>query len=174
MSETGKVNKFIIIMLVLVCIAGIWAVKKNSSDDTADAADGAGSDFSLNVTEKIDMERTVSYGLPVMIDFGADSCIPCKKMAPVLASLNSELRGRAVIRFVDVWKYGSLAQGFPVRVIPTQIFIDSEGGHYQPSENIMSKISFQNAVIKGVKYTFHEGGLEEEDVRLILDDMGMK
>ncbi|OLN32939.1 Thioredoxin [Desulfosporosinus metallidurans] len=39
-----------------------------------------------------------------MIDFGADSCVPCKEMAPVLKKLNTEMQGKAIVKFVDVWK----------------------------------------------------------------------
>jgi thioredoxin 1 len=61
-------------------------------------------DFSLFVTEPIDFDRLTSYGIPIMIDFGADSCVPCKEMSPVLKKLNAELQGKAIIRFIDVWK----------------------------------------------------------------------
>ena len=69
-----------------------------------------------------------------MIDFGADSCIPCKEMAPVLKELNEELRGKVIIKFVDVWKYQSLAEGYPISVIPTQVFFDKDGKPYTPKD----------------------------------------
>ena len=47
-------------------------------------------DFFLEVTEPLDFDRLKSYGLPIMIDFGADSCAPCKEMAPVLSGSSRE------------------------------------------------------------------------------------
>lgn len=69
---------------------------------------GGNPDFSLYVTEKIDLEKLKSYGLPIIIDFGADSCIPCKEMAPVLLELNAGLRGKA--------KYGRVSQSLRILI----------------------------------------------------------
>ena len=108
----------IIVPILLVCvIAGIWFVKNNDKDTSSVVGNNA--DFALHVTEEINLEQLKSYGLPIIIDFGADSCIPCKEMAPVLKELNAELQGKAIIKFVDVWKYQQLAQGYPINLIPT-------------------------------------------------------
>jgi thioredoxin 1 len=53
------------------------------------------------VTEEKEIK---SYGVPFVIDFGSDSCIPCKEMAPVLETLHEEFQGKAIVHFVDVWK----------------------------------------------------------------------
>ena len=79
-------------------------------------------DFELEA-KSIDLEKLRTYGLPIIIDFGADSCIPCKEMAPVLKKLNAEMRGSVIVKFVDVWKNGGAADGFPIQVIPTQLFL---------------------------------------------------
>jgi thioredoxin 1 len=66
-------------------------------------------------------------GMVTMIDLGADSCIPCKMMAPILEKLEKEYDGRAAIVFIDVWKHKDQAGRFGIRAIPTQIFFDKEG-----------------------------------------------
>lgn len=75
-------------------------------------------DFVLEVTS-IDLDALKEYKLPIIIDFGADSCIPCKEMAPVLKTLITEMQGKAIIEFVDVWKNGEASKDFPIQVIPT-------------------------------------------------------
>jgi thioredoxin len=62
-----------------------------------------------------------------MVDLGADKCIPCKLMAPILEKLESEYKGKAAIVFIDVWKDPDLAKKYGIRVIPTQIFFDKSG-----------------------------------------------
>ena len=42
--------------------------------------------------------------LPRLVDLGADKCVPCKMMAPVLAELRTEYAGRFEVDFIDVWK----------------------------------------------------------------------
>ena len=66
-------------------------------------------------------------GMVTMVDLGADSCIPCKMMAPIIEKLEKAYRGKAAIVFIDVWKDKEPAKQFGIRAIPTQIFFDKEG-----------------------------------------------
>ena len=66
-------------------------------------------------------------GMVTMVDLGADSCVPCKMMAPIIEKLEKTYRGKAAIVFIDVWKDKSPAKRFGIRAIPTQIFFDKEG-----------------------------------------------
>ncbi|MHB8122319.1 MAG: thioredoxin family protein [Desulfuromonadaceae bacterium] len=66
-------------------------------------------------------------GKPTVADFGARSCIPCKKMAPLLEALNLELKGKANVLFTDVWATPGLAKQYRVQMIPTQIFFNAQG-----------------------------------------------
>lgn len=66
-------------------------------------------------------------GKPTVADFGARTCIPCKKMAPILEELNRELKGRANVLFTDVWKDSGIGGQYRVQMIPTQIFFDAGG-----------------------------------------------
>jgi len=74
-----------------------------------------------------DFTSVPANGMVTMIDLGADSCIPCKMMAPILRKLEKEYNGRAAIVFIDVWKHKEQARRFGIRAIPTQIFFDKEG-----------------------------------------------
>ena len=42
--------------------------------------------------------------LPKLVDLGADKCIPCKAMAPILKDLKTNYAGRMDVEFIDVWK----------------------------------------------------------------------
>ncbi len=66
-------------------------------------------------------------GVVTMLDLGANSCVPCKMMAPILQKLEKEYAGKAAIVFIDVWKDPSQSKKFGIRTIPTQIFFDKEG-----------------------------------------------
>ena len=154
----------------MLIIAGIW-IFKNANSDAPPITDNK--DFTLEATN-IDLEVLTSYELPIIIDFGADSYIPCKEMAPVLKTLNVEMQGAAIIKFVDVWKNEDVANDFPIQVIPTQIFINADGTPYVPSDDI--KIEFTMYSTKDTNehvFTVHQGGLTEGQMRRILTDMGV-
>jgi len=168
--DKKKLVKIIVPVCIVLIIAGIW-IFKNANSDAPPITDNK--DFTLEATN-IDLEVLTSYELPIIIDFGADSCIPCKEMAPVLKTLNVEMQGAAIIKFVDVWKNEDVANDFPIQVIPTQIFINADGTPYVPSDDI--KIEFTMYSTKDTNehvFTIHQGGLTEDQMRRILTDMGV-
>jgi len=65
--------------------------------------------------------------LPRLVDVGADKCIPCIKMAPILDQLREDFRGKLDVAFVDVWKKREEAASYGVQMIPTQIFYAADG-----------------------------------------------
>ena len=57
--------------------------------------------------------------LPVLVDFYADWCVPCKMMAPVVESLAGELKGKARVGKINVDENQDLAMEYNVMSIPT-------------------------------------------------------
>jgi thioredoxin 1 len=78
-------------------------------------------------------------GMVTMIDLGANSCVPCKMMAPILEKLEKEYKGKAAIVVIDVWKDPSQSKRFGIRAIPTQIFYDKEGKEVHRHVGFMSE-----------------------------------
>jgi thioredoxin 1 len=95
-------------------------------------------------------------------------------MAPVLETMNAEMQGKAIIKFVDVWKHAEAADGFPIQVIPTQVLINTDGTPYVPSDDIEVEFTMYSYKETGEHaFTVHQGGLTEEQMRAILEDMGV-
>lgn len=172
-SKSKNAKAIIIMGLILIAVVTVWVVKNTLTEDNAQ---GTGNpDFMLEVSEVIDLNHLKSYGVPIILDFGSDSCQPCKDMAPALKALNEELQGKAIIRFVDVWKYPKLADGFPISVIPTQIFIDASGNPYVPKDSAAIPMKMYESKETGDHiFTTHEGGLTKSEITAILKEMGMK
>jgi len=61
------------------------------------------------------------------VDFGANSCIPCRQLRPILKEINKEYSGKASILVIDVYKYQDLARQYKIQLIPTLVFFDSKG-----------------------------------------------
>jgi thioredoxin 1 len=74
-----------------------------------------------------------------MVDLGADACVPCKMMAPILVKLEKAYRDRAAIIFIDVWKHREQAEKYGIRAIPTQIFYDAAGKEVYRHQGFMGE-----------------------------------
>jgi thioredoxin 1 len=187
-NKKSIVPKILILAVILIAIAAIWFVK--NGDATKDAtvpnaestqavesgkavtSEDQDADFALEA-EAIDLATLLAYQLPIIIDFGSDSCIPCQEMAPVLKSANEDYQGKAIIKFVDVWKYTDAANNFPVQVIPTQVFFNADGTPYVPNDDLGIEFGFYSTKdTQEHVFTVHQGGLTAEQMSKILADMG--
>jgi thioredoxin 1 len=81
----------------------------------------------------------VSAPLPKLLDLGADKCIPCKKMAPILEELKAEYAGLLEVEFIDVWKDSGAGRKYGIQTIPTQIFYDASGNELFRHEGLFEK-----------------------------------
>ncbi len=150
-----KVLRIVLPIAMVLVVAGIWIVRNVGQEEVLPEVA-----VPLNIGE-FNEEAILAHKLPAIVDFGADSCIPCVEMAPVLVKLNAELQGKAVIHFADVWKNPQAARGLPIQVIPTQLFINADGTPYTPSETIANTIpGFQYFNYQDTgehAYTAHQG-----------------
>lgn len=84
--------------------------------------------------------------MPVVIDFYATWCGPCKAFAPSLERLAKECEGRLKVLKVDVDKNEQLARAAAIRSVPTLFFIDKEGN----IERQMGAMPYDELVAKAV------------------------
>jgi len=76
---------------------------------------------------KEDYQQAMKTGKPVLVDFGANSCMPCRQIRPILKEIEKEYTGKASVLIIDVYKYQDLAREHKVQLIPTLIFFDKAG-----------------------------------------------
>ena len=69
-------------------------------------------------------EEVINSDIPVLVDFYAKWCSPCKKLIPILESLNEEFDGELKIGKVDIEKT-SLANKYNVSNLPTILFFNN-------------------------------------------------
>jgi thioredoxin 1 len=98
-----------------------------------------------------DFKQALISGKPILVDFGANSCVPCRQMRPILKEITTEYSEKAKILVIDVYKYQKLAQEYKIMLIPTLIFFDPKG-----------KEAFR-----------HVGPLEKEKIVAKLKEIGM-
>lgn len=77
--------------------------------------------------------------LPKLVDLGANKCIPCKKMAPILEQLKKDYVGQLDVEFIDVWRDEKAAKEYKIKLIPTQIFYGADGKELFRHEGFFGK-----------------------------------
>jgi len=83
--------------------------------------------------------------LPVILDFYADWCMPCKALSPILEELSKEYEGKINIYKIDTEDQQELSSLFKIRSIPAMLFIPMTG-EPQMSVGMIPKIKIKEAI----------------------------
>lgn len=67
--------------------------------------------------------------LPIILDFYATWCRPCKMLAPHLQTIQNKYKGKLIVYSIDVDKEPELAKLFKVEAMPTIIFVNSKSAY---------------------------------------------
>ena len=110
---------FILVSFCLFCSqnSGEQATEPNSQQN-------ANNEENLIITDE---QLDFSKHKVTFIELGADRCIPCKAMQPIMREIAQEYKGTIQIVFYDVWKTPKYAKDYGIQMIPTQVFIDKNG-----------------------------------------------
>lgn len=166
MTQTKR-SVLIVIAVVLISIGLVYGVKHASEPPLPVASEA---DFVLQATS-INVNALSAHGLPILIDFGADKCIPCKEMAPILEQLNEAYRNKVIVKFVDVWKNPDGSAGFPVDLIPTQFFYGADGKPLSsPNAHKYGLVEVRNENGE-LMFTKHQGGISKEALEALFVEM---
>lgn len=73
----------------------------------------------VTVTTDNFKQEVLGADVPVIVDFWAEWCVPCKMIHPILEEIEKEYRGQIKVAEVDVDNHGELASQFNIISIPT-------------------------------------------------------
>lgn len=77
----------------------------------------------IHVTDSAFEKSVLQSPIPVIVDFWAPWCGPCKMVAPILEKLAKEYSGKLVVAKVNTDEYSEWAGKFGVQGIPTMLFV---------------------------------------------------
>jgi len=149
-------NTFIVLAVVLAALLVLAYKDDPSATATRDTEAAVATDELAQATPSgkvpegsdasSDAEEETDAVLPRFVEVGAESCVPCKMMQPILDQLRREYAGRLEVEMADVWKNPELGREYNVRSIPTQVIYDAEGNEvfrhmgFWPKDEIDAKL----------------------------------
>lgn len=90
-------------------------------------------------------DKIIQSEIPVLIDFYADWCAPCKMLTPILKDVKAELGDRIKVLKIDVDKNPAIAGRFQIRGVPT-IVLFREGKMLWRQSGVVPKDALLNAI----------------------------
>ena len=82
--------------------------------------------MAIEITDANFEELVLKSDKPVLVDFWAEWCGPCRMVGPVVEELSKEYEGRAVIGKVDVDSNSAISAQFGIRNIPTLLYFKTD------------------------------------------------
>jgi thioredoxin 1 len=95
-----------------------------------------------------DFAEALKSGRPVLVDFGSNSCIPCRQLRPILQEIKKEQEGKLEVLVIDIYKHRSLAAQHHIQVMPTLVFFDSTGKEVFRRQGFMPKTALMEELKK--------------------------
>jgi len=138
----------IILALTLFSVAGPVGIAANACADQSMTFVRATKGEVL-VTNRLDVD--FSAFKVTFIEIGADRCIPCKKMQPIMKEIAAEFAEDVQVVFYDVWKDPEPGRKYGIQLIPTQVFLDAKGKEFYrhvgffPKEQLVAVLVKQGA-----------------------------
>lgn len=87
---------------------------------------------------------------PVLVDFYADWCGPCKAMSPVISEVARNVQGKARVIKVDIDKSVDAARAYQVQAVPTFIIFRNGAVQWRHS-GMLDKNTLMNALMSAVR-----------------------
>tara|TARA_B100001750_G_C15364086_1_gene523759 strand:- start:360 stop:686 length:327 start_codon:yes stop_codon:yes gene_type:complete len=94
------------------------------------------SDHILEVTSENFDEKVIKSNLPVLVDFWAEWCGPCKQLMPTVEKIALDYKGKAIVAKVNVDNYSDIAAQYNVRGIPNLLIFHSG----EPQEQLVGNV----------------------------------
>lgn len=116
--------------------------------------------FATQVTDATYNEMVAYSKVPVLLDFYADWCGPCKVMGPIIDELSKEFEGRALVAKVNTESNPKLSQLFKIKSIPTLLVIN-KGRLQEGFKGLVPKPNLEEIINEYINSPFEHGGLTE-------------
>ena len=149
------------IIICLLAALALVACKKSDGNEAATGANAEGQTPRNELPtaspddpgqEEWTKQTTIMSSKPMVIDFYADWCGPCKQQAPILNEIEMKYKGTVIFKRVNVDEEPELAQEFRVEAIPMLMFV-APNGDYQSIMGLHEAPDIEEMIGKLLKHS---------------------
>ena len=118
-----------VFLIAMVLIAATFTANAQDKKEESKVKHLTYNEFLKKVWDFEKDPNTFTYKgkLPAIIDFYADWCGPCRRVAPIMEKLAEEYDGKLLVYKINTEQERDLASAFQIKSIPTVLFIPMEG-----------------------------------------------
>lgn len=125
-------KNLIIVVVMSIAMFGAAACGNSTSKEvkaaeaTAEAVDEAtGAPIELGENDILEFDGVIP--MPVVVDFSASWCPPCKQLHPIFDKVARKYHGKVKFIYVDIDKAPQLASQYGIESVPTLLFVNQQG-----------------------------------------------
>lgn len=140
--------------LTIIFFVSAFIFSCNKQEQKELKAESAQSTVVQNDTVNNNKAPEQGAALVTFIELGSVNCIPCKKMQPIMKSIEQKYGEQVKVIFYDVNKEPERAGEYNIQLIPTQVFLDKNGKEihrhegYYPEKEIDKLLQAQGLKVK--------------------------
>ena len=132
-------------LLMVLAACGNKESQNNEQSTTSETVEGASTGESNQRQEAWPQQNTIKSNKPMVVDFFATWCGPCKELAPILDQAEKNHQGEIIFKRIDVDQEQELAQEFQVQAIPMLMFI-TPSGEYKTMVGLQSPEDIESMI----------------------------
>ncbi len=106
-------------------------------------------------------EAVVNSEIPVLVDFYADWCGPCKVLLPIIGEIAQDYEGKALVVKVNTQNNPALSQHFKIKSIPT-LMVFNKGNFQERFQGLIPKPNIEEILDEYIAGTDEQGRLPAE------------
>lgn len=125
----------------LIVAAALAAVSSGHAPAATPAAEGP-----IPALSPVELDSALRDGVPLIVEFGGETCIPCMKMQPVLKNIQARLGKRARVSNFWIQPNPEVARRHQIMVMPTQVIFDAKGREIFRHMGYFAESDFEKAL----------------------------
>jgi thioredoxin 1 len=139
--RTSNLIATVLATVAVLAVAGSAAAEPAAAKTPA-AQPAAATKAVITALSPEELDQALASGRWLVVEFGGESCIPCRAMQPILADVRTALKDSGKVHNFWVQQHMDTSRRFKIMVMPTQVIFDPKGNEVYRHQGFLEKDVF--------------------------------